>query len=105
MSNQTQTARVKPIAATQTTIYNLSMPSANTEYSQSLSNSTKAILVKTRDRTARVQIAFVSGDTDLLYVTIEPGAVYFKENLDLTGATIFVQANKSSQVCEIQEWT
>ena len=105
MSTVTSTVRPRLVQATQPTVYNLSMPTANTEYSQALTSSTKKILIKSRDRSAQLRIAFVSGDTALLYITIEPGSVFFEENLDLTGATIFLRSNKSSQVCEILEWT
>jgi hypothetical protein len=81
------------------------MALANTEYSQALSTATKKILIKTRDRTARIRLAFVSGDTSITWITVEPGSVYFEENLDLTGVTIYLQTNKASQIAEILEWT
>ena len=105
MSNVTSTVRAKLTTATQPTVYNLSMPTANTEYSQALGSSTKKVLIKTRDRTARLRMAFVSGDTATLYITIEPGSVYFEENLDLTGVTIYLQANKAAQTVEILQWS
>ena len=90
-------------AATIPTIYNLSMPIADTEYSQALGASTKQILIRLRDRTARAKIAFVSGDTSILFLTLEAGTVYSQENLNLTGATIYLQANKVT-TAEILEW-
>lgn len=104
MSNQTQTARVKPIAATNPTIYNLSIPLANTEYAQVLNNSVKKILIRARNK-AKLQFSFVSGDTGSLYVTIEPGAVFFEENLDLSNVTLYVQGSTAGNVVEILEWT
>jgi len=105
MSVVTSTVRAKISQATQPTIYNLSMPLANTEYSQLLTNGTKKLLIKTRDRTARLRIAFVSGDTNISWVTIEAGSIYSEENLDLSNVTIYLQTNKVSQIAEILEWT
>lgn len=104
MANVSTTFRGTPSQSTQPTIYNLSMPAANTEYSQALSNHTKKILIKTRDRTAQLRIAFIETNTATLYITLEPGSVYSSENLDLEGATIYLRSNKVSQIAEILEW-
>lgn len=104
MSVTTTTARAKVAAATTPTIYNLAMPTAGTEYSQELSKGTKKILVRARLK-SRAQIAFVSGDTATLFFTLEPGAVFFEENLDLSDAIIYVQSTAANQVMEILEWT
>lgn len=104
MSNQTQTARVKPIAATTPTIYNLSMPSAGTEYSQVLNNSVKKLTIRMRIPSVS-RIAFVSGATSVSYITLNPSCVYSEESLDLNGATIFLQSTVNGQTAEILEWT
>lgn len=90
--------------STTPTIYNLSMPVADTEYSQALSANTKQLTIKLRDRTARARLAFVSGDTATLYLTLEAGSVYSQENLNLTGATIYLQSSKVT-TAEILEWS
>ena len=105
MSNVTSTVRARISQASTPTIYNLPMALADTEYSQALSNYTKKIMIKTRERTTRLRFAFVSGDTDINWITIEPGAVYVEENLDLSGVIIYLQTNKASQIAEILEWT
>jgi hypothetical protein len=104
MANVNSTARIYPASATTPNIYNLSMPVANTEYSQALSAATKKIMIKTRDRTATIKVAFISGDTTIKYFTIQPGAVYFEENLNLDGIVIYLQTNKTAQIAEILEW-
>lgn len=103
MSNVTTTARAKVVQATNPTIYNLSMPTANTEYSQALTASTKKIMVRMRVK-GSARFAFVASGTTTAYITLEPGAVYFEENLDLTGATIYIQSNQAGQTAEILEW-
>lgn len=104
MSNQTQTARSKPILASEPNIYNVPMLTANTEYSQALNNATKKILIRSRDRSATIRLAFFAGDTNVSWITIESGCVYFEDNLDLNGVTIYLQTDKNSQVAEILEW-
>ena len=104
MSVVTSTVRAKISKATQPTIYNLSMPLANTEYSQALSSHTRKIMIKTRDRTAQLRIAFVATNTATIFITIEGGAIYSEENLDLEGVTIYLRSNKSTQTVEILEW-
>jgi hypothetical protein len=104
MSNLTSTARAKLLSATSPAIYNLAMPLANTEYSQVISSGTKQLLVRMRS-TARAKLAFISGDSSVLYITIEAGAVYFDNQLDLSGTTIYLQSAAAGQVAEILEWT
>jgi hypothetical protein len=104
MGTITSTSRARIVQATNPVIYNLDMPNAGTEYAQSLNQSVKKLMIRMRTK-AKAQIAFVAGDTSVLYFTLEPGAVYFEENLDLTGATIYLQSNVGSQVAEILEWT
>jgi len=103
MSNVTGTVRAKIVTATSPNIYNLSMPIAGTEYSQALSNGTKKILVRARNR-SQLRIAFISGDTSTTWITVEPGAVYFEENLDLNNVIIYLQSTAASQITEILEW-
>jgi hypothetical protein len=103
MSNITSTVRAKLVTATTPTVYNLSMPLAATEYSQLLATGTKRVLIRMRNK-AKAQVAFVSGNSGLLYFTIEAGAVYFEENLDLSSVTIYLQSNIPAQVAEIIEW-
>lgn len=104
MSNVTTTARPRPASSSLATIYNLSMPLANTEYSQALSNGTKKVMIRVRGK-HKAQVSFVSGDSGILYFTLEAGAVYFEDNLDLSGAIIYMQTNAAGQVAEILEWT
>lgn len=104
MGNVTTTARARLVEATSPTIYNLALPVANTEYSQALSNSTKKILIRTRNG-SQARFSFVLGGTSTLWITLKPHAVYFEENLDLNGATIYIQSSGTGEVAEILEWT
>ena len=104
MSTVTTTARAKIVSAATPTIYNISMPTAGSEYSQPLSNGTKKILVRARVR-SQIRLAFSSGGTSTFWITLEPGVVYYEENLDLNGVTIYLQSTAASQVTEILEWS
>lgn len=104
MSNVTGTVRAKIVTATSPNIYNLSMPTANTEYSQLLSDSTKKILIRMRV-VSRCRFAFVSGNTATTYITLEPGTTYSEENLDLSSTTVYLQSDAAGQTAEILEWT
>lgn len=104
MSTTSTTVRAKLVTATNPTIYNLAMAAADTEYAQALNTSTKKILIRMRTP-ARARIAFSIGATSSEWITLEPGSVYFEENLDLTDVTIFVRSAAANQVAEILEWT
>ena len=104
MSTTTTTARAKVAASTTPTIYNLDLVTAGTEYSQDLTKGTKKILVRMRNRT-RCKIAFELNGTTSSWITLEPGAVFFEENLDLTDATIYLNSAGSGEVAEILQWT
>lgn len=80
------------------------MPVANTEYSQALNNSTKKILVRMRNQSP-CRLAFVVNGTTTSWLTLKSCAVYFEENLDLNGATIYIQSSGTGEVAEILEWT
>ena len=104
MANVNTTFRAGPSQGRLPVIYNLAMALANTEYSQALSQGTKKITVRMRVN-ASAKMAFVSGDTSILYVTLNPGTVFVEENLNLDGVTIYLQSNQPGQVAEILEWT
>lgn len=104
MSNVTTTVRASIKLPTTPTIYNLSMPLANTEYSQALSNGVKKFTLKTRDRTANMRVAFVTGGTTTSWIEVKAGCVFSEENLDFSNGTIYVQTDKVGQILEILEW-
>lgn len=104
MANLNTTVRAKLVQAKEPLIYNLAMPTANTEYSQAISTNAKRLMIRMRVK-ARAQICFVSGQSGTLFFTLEPGCVYSEENLDLEGVTIYLQSSVAGQVAEILEWT
>jgi hypothetical protein len=83
------------------TIYNVTTVAA-VENSQALSAGTKKITVRARGRSA-IQFSFTTGTTNTIFVTIQPGAVYTEDNLELAAVTIFVRTSLSD-IVEILQW-
>lgn len=104
MSNVTGTIRGSSLnqGATSPTIYNVNVLTANTEVSQALSSGTKMFTIRARGNST-IKLAFTSGNSGTLYVTIPAGANYSVSNLNLS-ATLYFQTSKSNEVVEIIEW-
>lgn len=83
-------------------ITNLSMPLANNEYSHTLQNKLHELIIKAREAT-RLKVAFVSGDSGILYLSIEKGAVLFLNDVDFTGKTLYIQSTVAGVTVEIME--
>lgn len=93
-----------PSPASSPVIQNVSLPLAGSQYSVVLASTTKRYTLKLRGD-AKLQIAFITGQTGTNYITISPGSAYFEENLQLTGSlTIYMQASKNNQVLEVLSW-
>lgn len=104
MSTITGTFRGKAVveAGATPTIYNVSVPLANTEVSQALSASVKRFTIRVRGE-SRLKLAFVSGQSGTNYITIPPGCTYTEDEINFTG-TLYFQTVKASQIVEILEW-
>jgi hypothetical protein len=105
MSNVTSTSRPQLIQSTTNTIYNLSMPLANTEYSQVLNNGTKKLTISIQSGYPAVRVSYVPGGTNTDYVIVKPGCSYSNDGLDLNGVTVYLQTNKPAMIAAIEEWT
>ena len=85
-------------------IYNKSMSSANTEYSQALPDGVTKIDVKLRAQNALLKIAFTSSESGTKYITIPYGSSFHLENTNLNNIVLYFQSPSASQVCEILYW-
>lgn len=85
-------------------IANVPIVTANTEYNFLFPANTKKFLIRVRSGLAKTQLAFVSGDTGTLFVTLNAGCVYI-EDVNVAGKTIYFQTNKASEIMEILYWT
>jgi len=94
--------------------YNVTLTLANTEYSQALSANTKRIIIKQRSSsdyvTNPLSVIRFSYEPNKVAIPVEPyftldkSKTYDIQNLNLTGATIYLASETAGTVVEIQEW-
>lgn len=101
MSNVTTSIRATPSAANPT-ITNIILTLANTEYSHAFMQGTQSILIRARGN-SKLQIAFISGDTNIEFITIPRGASLSMPGLSYSG-TVYIEGNVAGDVVEIIEW-
>lgn len=87
------------VSNTTPTIFNKSIPIANTEVSQALPANTKRFEFRSRSK-ARIQLAYSSGDSGTTYISIMPGKTYVDENF-YSAQTIYFQSTKAGDTLEI----
>jgi hypothetical protein len=101
-------ALARPIAqlkaSSTPTIYNKSVPTANTEVSQALSANTKQFIIRVRGHGSTLKLAYVATESGTNYITIPKGCSMEVRNVDLTSTTLYFQCDVASQTVEIQEW-
>lgn len=83
-------------------VYNVSVPLANTEYSQILSPNTKMFTVKCRTG-AKIQLSYISGNTGTLFITIPKNTEYEKKDINFSG-TLYFRSDTAGVIVEIEEW-
>ena len=88
--------------ATELKITNLSLTLADTEYSHSVVNNCRCILVKSRTL-ALLKIAFTLGESGTKLITLPAGTTLELNDLTLSGKIMYVQSPSSSVVVEILE--
>lgn len=93
---------IKELLAKNPLVENLAMPLANTEYSYAAASNLKRITIKSRNHSV-LKVAYTSGESGTIYITLAPGSVYEEINIDGT-FTLYVQASKPNEVLEIVTW-
>lgn len=83
-------------------ISNLSISLANTEYQFNFQLNTKKFIIRSRSP-AKLQFAFVSGNSSINYFTIPIGCSFTEEGVQLQNKSLFVQSNNAT-ILEILEW-
>lgn len=83
-------------------ITNLPLSIADTEYSHSLEDNLKQVLITNR-MNANIKLAFIVNESGSNYFTIPKGCTLSMTDLDLDGKILYMQANTSS-VVEIMEF-
>lgn len=87
------------------TIYNVSVPLANTEVSQSLPSNTKKFLLKVRNNGSELKLAFTSGQSGTNYLSINKGATFVEDGIKVGSLTLYFQVNNANEVVEILAWS
>lgn len=84
-------------------IINYIAVNADTEYNISLPSNTTRFLVRARG-TAKLRLAFNSGETATKYITLWPGYEYIDADIDLVSLTLYIQSSKAGETIEIVSW-
>ncbi len=90
--------------ATTPTIYNVSMPLANTNYSQLLPTGTKMIDIKLRGQGSLLKVAFASISGGANYILVPQNSTFHIGSVNLTGITLYLQGALPNQLAEIICW-
>ena len=85
-------------------IYNKTLTSANTEYSQTLPARTNKITVQCRTA-YDVKLSFTVSESGTTYLTIKSGAVYWEDSIKGTNRILYMQSTQAGVVVEIVCWT
>lgn len=90
------------------TLYAITCTLADTEYSQALPASTRALIFNARNPAHAIRYAFATGKVALPtdpYHTLLAGYVYDKENLKLAATTLYVASSTAGAVAEVEAWS
>jgi len=94
------------VATAVPTILNVSLSSADTEYSQVLTGEVVSLNFQMRDATD-LRYAFepgkVAGPT-APYFTVKAGNFYFKDKISLESPTIYFASSGTNKVVEVEAW-
>jgi hypothetical protein len=93
--------------ATTPTIFNVAMPSGNTEYSQALPANTKKFTVSLRESDATYRLAFEAGRVaapTAPFLAVPVGGQYFEDHVRLTGMTLFFACPVAGKNVQIIAW-
>ena len=89
------------------TVYNKTLTSADTEYSQLLPSSTREIRFRCRTN-YDVRFAFITGKVatpTAPYLTLPAGCEYRSDENDLTATTLYLASAEAGVVVELEVWT
>jgi len=88
------------------TIANEVIAAADTEQSYSFPSGTKGFEIAARDKFAKLQISFTSGQSNSLFRTVPYGVTWGKTGLDSsTSFTVYFQSPKVGATIEIVSWS
>jgi hypothetical protein len=86
-------------------IANVACLTASTEYSYALPSGTRFFRLRVRG-SSQAQLAFVSGQSGTVYLTVDPGFTYESPLFPVDSSiTTYFQCYKASQTVEIESWS
>lgn len=85
------------------TVANVSVTSANTEYSYQFPAGTKAFRIKLENLNALLKVSFKEGESGSTYITI-PYGDFLAMKAKVGGSTIYFQSPSASQTAQIMTW-
>ena len=87
--------------AQEPTVANVTMTSANTEYSYTIPNQTTKLFFKLRGTAATAKLTWTESGSGTTYLTIPAGGTFVLDNVFFVGKTLYFQSATASQVAEI----
>lgn len=85
-------------------VYNVTMTTANTEYSQALPANTKKFLVKCRGA-YDIKLCFTALASGTTYITVPAALSYWEDLIQPSTITLYFQCATAAQVAEIVAWS
>lgn len=84
-------------------VANITLTSANTEYSFALPQGTGSFTVKSRS-SASFQMSYTAGASGTNYFTVPSGSSYYETNVSAYGMSLYFQSANAGQIIEIVYW-
>lgn len=85
-------------------IYNVTMTSADTEYSQALDQGTQKFLIKERSGGSDMKLSYTETESGTTYITIPAGTAKTVDVVNLKDITLYFQSPDAGKVAEIEVW-
>lgn len=100
-----KSVQVEIEGSTNPIVSNVPLTVASTEVDILLPNDCKKFFIRLRDSKAYLQLAYISGESGIEYLTINPGCFFSDSQLSVSGLHIYLQSPSASQIVELVTWT
>lgn len=92
------------LTARSATTANVTMTTANTEYSYTFPANTSSFHMKLRAQNVKFKHCWTSGESGTTYMTTPQNSLQSRPGIDLSGVTIYFQSDTASQEMEIDSY-
>jgi len=89
------------------TITHVSLPTANTEVTHTLTGNPTTLIIRLQGVNAILRVSYIAGGTGATsdnYVTIEAGAAFLRPNLEFNARDIYLRTDKQNKTAEVEEY-